>query len=282
MNIARKGVPIKSLGMETEKAWGDFNALIQLFSAPYNPINNVADPSVLNCIADAMAEIESNDLRVDKIILEKDRYDELITKKDNLDYLCKNDYITEEEALIGTLWGARLEIGEKSKVYSERGFIPSGLYDESNMHDLNWCMDRVIKFNTLSSDPFKRKLQQLKRNLTIIVKSRASPIFNISQNEQVAIDTLREMITETDFRKYLIHGFILVKGCSGRVYQVFRDRHHTKVWENGELVEEVCVRVKDSRIPLTDNLIAFKIMIESDENEFRKLGNVYNMRRAAA
>ena len=273
MNIARKGMPI----------------------ALCNPINNVADSSVLNCIADAMAKIEINDLRVDKITLEKDRYDELITKKGSLDYLCqKEDFLIdgdpitteEEEALIGSLFGAKLEIADESKVYSERGFIPSGLYVEENMHNDNWRMDFEIKFDTLSPNRFKRKLLQLKKNLTIIVKSRATGWagsqsgFRIPQSEKVAIETLREMITETDFRKYIIHGFILVKGRSGRVYQIFRNRDHTKIWEKGKLVEEVCVRIKDRKIPPTDNLIAFKVLIETDENEFKKLGNVYNMKAA--
>lgn len=117
---------------------------------------------------------------------------------------------------------------------------------------------------------------QLKRNLTIIVKSRARPIRDIPDNERVAIETLREMITEAEFRKYIKDGFILVRGHSGRVYQIFRDRDHTKVWEKGKLVEEVCVRIKRSlNVPPTDNVIAFRTAILCSENEFKKLGNVY-------
>jgi len=116
---------------------------------------------------------------------------------------------------------------------------------------------------------------QLKSKLTIIVKSRARPIQNIPDNERVAIETLREMITEAEFRKYIKDGFILVRGLSGRIYQIFRDQHHTKVWEKGKLVEEVCVRLKSSKVPPTDNVIAFRTAILCSESEFRKLGNVY-------
>lgn len=132
-------------------------------------------------------------------------------------------------------------------------------------------------------DPFlypsapKNKRAELRKNLTVIIKSRARPIRNIPKNEQMAIETLREMISEAEFRKYMAHGFILVKSKSGYVYQIFRNQAHTKVWKNGQLIKEVCVRIKDSKIPPTDNVIAFKILIEGSEEEFEKLGNVYKM-----
>jgi len=103
----------------------------------------------------------------------------------------------------------------------------------------------------------------------------------ITKAENVAIETLREELLESEFRNYLKRGFINVKGISGRIYQIFRDKMHVKVWENGELLEEVCVGLGDHKIPPTDKIIAFKIMIESDEEEFKKLGNVYNMKKVA-
>ena len=120
------------------------------------------------------------------------------------------------------------------------------------------------------------------RSLVILVKSRVRDEYqdfsNMSPEESKALDTLREMITETDFRRYLVYGFLLIKGQSGKVYQVFRTQHHTKVWEKGKKVEEVCAYIKDSKIPPTDKLIAFKTMIETDEDLFRKAGNVYNFK----
>jgi len=113
--------------------------------------------------------------------------------------------------------------------------------------------------------------------IKVRVKSRASLILDAPENEYRAIETLREMITETEFRKYIKDSFILVSGRSGDVYQIFRTRAHTKVWRSGRVVEEVCVRIKDKAIPPTDNVIAFKTLIEVDEKEFKKLGNVYSM-----
>jgi hypothetical protein len=134
--------------------------------------------------------------------------------------------------------------------------------------------------------PFEYSLRlvrehKIKNNLvSILVKSRADDYRNAPKNEWRAIDTLREMITEAEFRKYMKYGFILVRGQSGKIYQVFRNKSHTIVREKDEVVEEVCVRIKDRKIPPTDNVIAFKILIESSEEDFKKLGNVYNMRMA--
>ena len=91
----------------------------------------------------------------------------------------------------------------------------------------------------------------------------------------MAIETLREEITETEFRKYLKYGFVIAKGQSGKTYQIFRNQDHTKVWKGGKIIEEICVRIKDCKIPPTDNVIAFKNMVQIDEEEFRKMGNVY-------
>lgn len=124
--------------------------------------------------------------------------------------------------------------------------------------------------------------QKIENNLFIRVKSRASLVKGVSKAEAQAMETLREEISESEFRKYIKYGFILVRGQSGKTYQVFRNRSHTKVWLGGKLIEEVCVRISDSKIPETDNVIAFKAMIEADEEEFAKMGNRYKFDKVAA
>jgi hypothetical protein len=117
---------------------------------------------------------------------------------------------------------------------------------------------------------------KLRDNLVPSIKSRNKLLEKVlPNNELVALETLREELSETEYRKYLKHGFVLVKGKSGDIYQVFRNKSHTKVWRGGKLIEEICVRIKDKSIPETDNVIAFKTMIEVDENEFKELGNRY-------
>jgi len=125
--------------------------------------------------------------------------------------------------------------------------------------------------------------------LAIHIKSRVElPFRDMTPAESQAIDTLRDMITETEFRRYLKYGFVLVKGASGATYQVFRNQSHTRVWRDGKVIEEVCIRLRGSgwtdheypdngKIPPTDNIIAFKNMIEADEEGFKKSGNLYKM-----
>jgi len=133
-----------------------------------------------------------------------------------------------------------------------------------------------------TKEEFARK--QMRSNMVICVKSRAEEfaLRNAPQNELLALEMLREMISEEAFRKYLKHGFILVEGRDGRIYQIFRNKWHTKVWRGGKVIEEICVRISsDVKVPDTDNVIAFKTMIEADEDEFRKIGNLYKMQKAA-
>jgi hypothetical protein len=123
------------------------------------------------------------------------------------------------------------------------------------------------------------KRYQLKSKLIISVKSRAQLVRGVSAAEQTAIQTLREMISESDFRRYIKYGFLMVRGSSGDMFQVFRENWKTKVYRDGELIEEVCVRIKDSNVPPTDNVIAFKTIIESDDEAFRAMGNRFKIQR---
>jgi hypothetical protein len=121
----------------------------------------------------------------------------------------------------------------------------------------------------------------VKANLCILTKSRSDKFGQISESEKTTLETLRDMITEQEFRHYLRYGFLAVRGSSGRMYQVFRNQPHTKVWYQGKVVEEVCVRIRDRNVPSTDNIIAFKTMIETNEDMFKSLGNVYKNKEAA-
>lgn len=115
----------------------------------------------------------------------------------------------------------------------------------------------------------------IRSNLYPSIESRSFTIRKVSPAEERAIEMLREMITEAEFQKYLKYGFILVKGQSGDIYQIFRQERHTKVWRNGQCIEEICVRLKG--VPYTDHVVAFKVMIESSEIEFKSFGNVYKL-----
>lgn len=115
----------------------------------------------------------------------------------------------------------------------------------------------------------------IQANLVINSFTR-SDIPKKTEAEKQALLTLREIISEQDFRRYLRYGFLLVKSSSGKIYQIWGNKSHTKVFWKGQRIEEICVRLRQ-HVPPTDNVIAFKIMIETDEQEFRNQGNIYKM-----
>jgi len=125
-----------------------------------------------------------------------------------------------------------------------------------------------------------KKQSRLRRNLTPVIKTRANPLVSDTPAEMLALETLREVVTELEFRKYLKYGFVLVKGDSGATYQIYRNRSHVRVWVGGKVIEEICVylRAVDGRTaPDTDKVVAFKAMIEADEEAFKAMGNRYRM-----
>jgi len=240
-------------------------------------------------IISAFSNIEKLDRRVDSIFLPRDKFYKLMLDYPNrfpepnfrgyagIPGLVNNPALMQRvtpnyRQKVGELFGASLYLTSETKgeVVSEPyGNIPYGLENHPE------------KLRARSEIVFLSELViKLKKNLTIIIKSRAKPFSSMTSSESVAIETLREMISETDYRRFLKYQFILVKGLSGDVYQIFRNQHHTKVWKNGKIKEEVCVQIKDSNVPPTDKLIALKTIIETDENEFRKLGNVYKFAQA--
>jgi len=242
---------------------------------------------MMESIYDAVHEVQKYNTSVEKIVLERDKYYKLATSKDFLISYYNNPLLMQRrnavkgEKTIGVLWGMPLELGEKSRIYSKHNPRHSAAYSwfPSLTYGLPPGTDEGFSVE-IQFDGIKYKIRRLKNNLTIIVKSRAEFFGTIPKNEWTAIDTLREIITEKEFRNYLRYGFILVKGKSGKVYQIFRNKHHIKVWLNGKVIEEVCVRIKNGKIPPTDNVIAFKIMVEADEAYFHQIGNVYKMRQA--
>src|SRR5690606_33802821 len=121
--------------------------------------------------------------------------------------------------------------------YSE-GTNSSTLYVNSSWYTSDYYPiftgNSLYNINCNSSiEPRVAKKLKIKNNLTIIVKSRAQNLNNIPNNEWTAMQTLRDMITEAEYRKYVKDGFISVLGQSGKIYQVYRNKAHIKVFLKG-------------------------------------------------
>jgi len=238
---------------------------------------------LLTSVMNAAREIEcKTQFRPDEIVLAPKHYTQLMT-------LCTNAYSGWFPTIMdapdeATLFGMKLKIGAKSQVsltptveyYAVPGSM--GYIDETTRLEIH---ARTIAIETRQQMIVPIYMGWCFRGHIITRQTRGNLVDKVPHNEMVAIETLREAISETEFRRYIKYGFILVKAKSGDTYQVFRNRSHTKIWRGGKLIEEICVRIADRQIPPTDNVIAFKTMIEIDEEEFKKSGNRFKFHNAA-
>lgn len=100
--------------------------------------------------------------------------------------------------------------------------------------------------------------------------------------ESRAAELLQACLTADEWSHYAEHGELTVMGSSGRVYAIQRGRAHN-VFEldaQGRRIREFCGHVRDA-VPDDDNVLAQKLLIECDEEEFRRLANVRELRAVA-
>jgi len=235
-------------------------------------------------------------------------FEDLIGLPINPETLKKLNIIIQDYSTIGLATGLleRTETGttsvsmyETGNIISSGGTSGEGLYATGNSsgYGINFSVNGSGYFDIDTANGAIRingtkeygkevqriaKRREIRKNLYVPVKYRVTSYSKVPENEQIAMDTLRESITEEEFRKYIKFGFILVKGQEGKTYQVFKNRSHTKVWKNDKVIEEICIHIKDYNIPPTDSVIAFRTMIKTSEEYFKKMGNVYKMREGVA
>jgi hypothetical protein len=147
----------------------------------------------------------------------------------------------------------------------------------------NWTITNREVFDWIptAADPASRLKQ--------IIRDRMAPAFirdrdhirSIAPPAEIAArETLRRVVGEDKFRRFLCRGYISVKAKSGLVYQIFPGHGTTKVYRNGEPVETLCVVMKGS-FPPTDELIMRFLLILNDEADFRAHANRSTFTRTA-
>lgn len=121
-----------------------------------------------------------------------------------------------------------------------------------------------------------------------ILRSRIAPVFlrkrvSLSQvaslPEMRARETLRTILGEKDYRRFVRDGFVTVVGkrssCgnkSGLVYRIYPGSKMTEVYNQGKMVERLCV-VLQGEFPETDALIMRYLLILNDEKQFSSYAN---------
>jgi hypothetical protein len=118
-------------------------------------------------------------------------------------------------------------------------------------------------------DFIKRQLQGIRQRRSMGLTLQASA------EELKARETLRDMLTEAEWRRYVTNGFLMIKGQSGKWYQIFSSRsERIRVFEKGIQTKVLCIH-SSNECPATDHVINMKILAEIDEPSLWKSANQY-------
>jgi len=112
----------------------------------------------------------------------------------------------------------------------------------------------------------------IKNNTIIKVNSRNRVDSFISGQEIKARSTLRDMLTEKEWRRYLTNGFVMHKGSFDLWYQIF-SIGSIAVYRHGKKTHSICIHTDES-CPLSDHVINMMTLIDLDESMIWKGGNV--------
>ena len=90
---------------------------------------------------------------------------------------------------------------------------------------------------------------------------------------------LREVLTPAEYASLGEHGYLEVRSPSQptRIYCVPRGPGRVAVQERGEVVESLCVGPLEW-LPPSDVILAHKLMIEGNEQEYLRRANRYRLR----
>lgn len=205
----------------------------------------------------------------------------------------------------GRVWcptTATVKVRQKLKFANNTGWIKystgcSTVCDEWEVVEDGWgtCWEgygagtnnyvlNVVKYRSKPLTPEEQAAQrerQLKNRIKSIIDSRCAPNIIIKQNdrrkalpmpqdirEERARETLKRVVGERKFLNFLKSGFLSVKAKSGLVYQIFPGHGITCVFDQGKLVDRLCV-VLQGGFPPTDSLIMRYLMILNNESQFR-------------
>ena len=129
-------------------------------------------------------------------------------------------------------------------------------------------------------DPIKETRAAMRSNLYKDQTLSREPLLNntkVTDSEVKARETLRDLISEKEWERYLSQGYMLSKGTSGKVYQIFANHksNRIKVYENGTHVYNLCIHSEG--VPDTDHVLSCMLHIQNDEDEFLKMCNKHEI-----
>jgi len=144
--------------------------------------------------------------------------------------------------------------------------------DSSYNHHVKYWLGRG------RSHPIVDAVERIKE----IIRNRQAPAVIIRDNvirrttdvrEIRARQTLRRLIGEDAYQKFICRGFVTYKG-ENRTYQIFPGHKKVVVWSQGKKIEELCI-ILSGDFPPTDTLLMRLLFIQESEERFRATSNVF-------
>lgn len=130
--------------------------------------------------------------------------------------------------------------------------------------------DGGLAYTPVVAPPGERIRQMIRDRMgPAIRRSRTSLSIAMDVREERARQTLRRVIGEQAFRKFVRDGFITVVPKSGLTYRIYPGYGITEVYDKGIMVDRLCV-VLQGNFPPTDSLLMRYLLILNDEGEFSK------------
>jgi len=125
-------------------------------------------------------------------------------------------------------------------------------------------------------NPIEATRRIIKVNQTISNITKSKKIKNktkVTDPELKARCILRDIITEREWYRYLARGYILFKGISGNIYQIFANHqsNNIKVFTKNKHIYDLCIHSEG--VPDTDHVLTCMLLIQSDEEDFIKQCN---------
>jgi len=180
-----------------------------------------------------------------------------------------------------------------------------GIYTVSHPNAIDFILEPAGNITVNVNLPakvlgYEKDFSEIKREVKTKIKRNLSPNIQFTPRittietaeEKKAMQSLRDVISEKEYRKYLINGYVLLTGSEyfmevdqrvrglklPFVYQVFKNRSHIKVYAKGKPVCELCIHT-DEGCPPTDHVINIKMMIEHDEKDLWDASNYHAIRK---
>jgi len=151
---------------------------------------------------------------------------------------------------------------------------------------------KVLGYEKDFSEIIREVKTKIKRNLSPNIQFTPKITTIETVEEKKAMQSLRDVVTEKEYRKYLINGYIMISGSKyfmevpdkvrglkmPFVYQVFKNQSHIKVYSQGKPVCELCIHTEGC-CPPTDHILNMKMMLEHDEKDLWDASNYYDIRK---